>query len=197
MEDETMERVYDSEEEYYLLRPKTKTKHKTEPKVTPKILLKLNPSLNLSLKLKIVSVLVVTSRRYYLGIKLECKECHAELRNKIALTTDTYSHNRRYLENTEYFEINCSQNMKEFFITDKAGNYIEDLDEAINNSLEEIKNCYQYRKVKSYRYKITADCEYKKRTKEEVKTSKILFITDYIVNNAIYENGDFPKMAKL
>ena len=33
--------------------------------------------------------------------------------------------------------------MKEFYITDKAGNYIEDIDEAINNSLEEIKNCYQ------------------------------------------------------
>ena len=30
----------------------------------------------------------------------------------------------RYLENTEYFDINCSQNMKEFYITDKAGNYI-------------------------------------------------------------------------
>ena len=30
----------------------------------------------------------------------------------------------RYLENTEYFDINCSQNMKEFYITDKAVNYI-------------------------------------------------------------------------
>ena len=40
--------------------------------------------------------------------------------------------------------------MREFYITDKAGNYIEDIDEAINNSLEEIKNCYQYRKVKSF-----------------------------------------------
>ena len=38
--------------------------------------------------------------------------------------------------------------MREFYITDKAGNYIEDIDEAINNSLEENKNCYQYRKVK-------------------------------------------------
>ena len=37
MEDETMERVYDSEEEYYFLRPKTKDKFNT------KILLKLNP----------------------------------------------------------------------------------------------------------------------------------------------------------
>ena len=36
MEDETMERVYDTEEEYYFLRPKTKTKHKTKPKTKTK-----------------------------------------------------------------------------------------------------------------------------------------------------------------
>ena len=47
--------------------------------------------------------------------------------------------------------------MKAFYITDKAGNYIEDIDEAINNSLEKSKNCYQFRKVKSFKYKITAE----------------------------------------
>ena len=83
--------------------------------------------------------------------------------------------------------------MKEFYITDKAGNYIEDIDEAINNSLEEIKNCYQFRKVKSFKYKIIAECDYEKRTKDEVKTNKIFFITDYINNNAIYENSDFTQ----
>ena len=40
--------------------------------------------------------------------------------------------------------------MKELYITDQGGNYIEDIDEAINNSLEEIKNCYQFRKVKRF-----------------------------------------------
>ena len=83
--------------------------------------------------------------------------------------------------------------MKEFHITDKAGNYIEHIDEAINNSLEEIKNGYQFRKVKSFKYKITAECEYKKRTKEEVNTTKIFFNTEYIINNALYENGDFTQ----
>ena len=82
-------------------------------------------------------------------IKYECKECHAEIKNKIALTTQSYSHNRKYQENKKYFDINSSQNMKEFYITDKAGSYIEDIDEAINNSLEEFKNYYQFRKVKS------------------------------------------------
>ena len=63
-----------------------------------------------------------------------------------------------YLVNTEYFDINSSQNRKEFYIAEKAGNYIEDKDEAINNSLEEIKNCYQYRKVKIFKYRITTEC---------------------------------------
>ena len=129
----------------------------------------------------------------YSKIKYECKACHEEFRNKIALTTHSYSHNCKYLENTEDFDINSSQNMREFYITDKGGNYIEDIDEATNYSLEEIKNCYQFRKVKSFKYKITAECEYKKRTKEEVKTTKIFFNTDYINNNEIYEYGDFNR----
>ena len=81
--------------------------------------------------------------------------------------------------------------MNEFYITDNTGNYIEDIDEAVKNSLKEIKNCYQFFKVKSFKYKITAKCEYKKRTKEEFKTTKIFFYTDCIINNAIYENGNF------
>ena len=38
--------------------------------------------------------------------------------------------------------------MRIFYITVEGGNYIEDIDEAFNNSLEKIKNCYQYRKIK-------------------------------------------------
>ena len=48
-------------------------------------------------------------------------------------------------------------------------------------------------KVKSSKYKITVECDYKKRTKEEVKTTKIFFNTDYINNNAVYEYGDFNR----
>ena len=129
----------------------------------------------------------------YSKIRYECKECHEEFRNKIALTTHSYSHNRKYLENTEDFDINSSQNMKEFYITDKGGNYIKDIDEATNYSLEEIKNCYQFRRVKSFKYKITVECDYKKRNKEDVKIAKIFFNTDYINNNAIYENVHFTQ----
>ena len=142
------------------------------------ILLKLNQPPNLKLK---------TEEDIYTRIKYECKECHEEFRSKVALTTHSYSHNRMNLENTEDFDINSSQNMREFYITDKGRNYTEDIDEATNYSLEEIKNCYQFRKVKSFKYKITAECDYKKRNKEEVKNTKIFFNTDYINNNTIYE----------
>ena len=62
-----------------------------------------------------------TKDNIYTRIKFECKECHEEFRNKTALNTHSYSHNRVYLENTERFDINSSQNMREFYINDKAG----------------------------------------------------------------------------
>ena len=194
---ENMERVH--EEEYYFVRPKPKTLSKPEteskfkgasslvtqtesiPKDNTKDIFKTKP---------ITKPKTKTEDSIYSRIKYVCTECHSKIKHKIALTTHSYSHNRKYLENTEYIDITSSQNMKEFYITDKAGNSIEDIDEAINNSLEEIKNCYQFRKVKRFKYKITAKCEYKRRTKEEVKTTKIFFNTDYVINNVIYENGD-------
>ena len=134
VEDETRERVYNLDEDDYILKPKdntkdiNKTKSETETKGKTKPKTEDGPE-------------AMLRHTIYTRIKYECKECHEEFRNKIALTTHSYSHNRKYLENTEYFDINSSQNMEEFYVTDKAGNYIEDIDEAINNSLEEIKNC--------------------------------------------------------
>ena len=181
---ELLEKIFDSDldgdEDDYVLSPKTKPKDNTKDinktKTETKDKRETKPEDNI-----------------YSRIKCECKECNQEFRNKIALTTHSYSHNRKYLENTDDVGINSSQNMREFYITDKGGNYIEDIDEATNYSLEEIKNCYQFRKVKSFKYKITAECEYKKRTKEEVKNTKIFFNTDYIINRAIYDYGDFKQ----
>ena len=69
---------------------------------------------------------------------------------KLEKNSPNYSQNhyRKYLQNTEYFDKNSSQNMKEFYITDKAGNCIEDIDEAINNSIEEIKKLLSVQKVR-------------------------------------------------
>ena len=113
-EEEISERVYNLDEDDYII----KTKAKTENNI-------------------------------YSKFRYECKECHEEFRYKIALTTQSYSHNCKYLENTEDFDINSSQNMREFYITEKGGNYIEDMDESTNYSLEEIKNCYQFCRNKS------------------------------------------------
>ena len=204
---ENMERVYNPEE-YYFLRPKpqtesepkteskskTESKHKTEgkpkteriPKGNIKDIIKPKPTTEANPPTKPKDFI-------YSKIKFRCEECNDEFKNEIALTTHSYSHNCKYLKNTEDFDINSSQNMREFYITDKYGNYIEDIDEAINNSLEEIKNCYQFCKVRSFKYKITAKCEYKKRTREEDKITKIFFNTDYINNNAAYDYGDFKQ----
>ena len=53
-------------------------------------------------------------------------------------------------------------------------------------SLYEIKNCYQIGKFMSFKYKITVECDYKMRTKDEVKIAKcssklaILIIIQYM-----------------
>ena len=145
-EEEISERVYNSDEDDYIFKTRDIIQTETE---------------------------IETENNIYSKIRFICKRSLEEFRNKIAVTSHSYSHNRKYLENTEDFDIKSSQNMREFYITDKGGNYIEDIDEATNYSLEEIENCYQFRKVKSFKYKITAECKYKKRTKEEVKTTKI------------------------
>ena len=92
-DEEILEKVYNSDEYDYIIKTKPATKPKTK-----------------------------TEEDIYTRIKYECKECHEDFRNEIALTTHSYSHNRKYLENTEDFDINSSQNMKEFYITDKGGN---------------------------------------------------------------------------
>ena len=57
MRDETMERVYDSEEEYYFLRPKTKTKTETKIKDNTKNFIKTKPSFKPKNEPKIASTL--------------------------------------------------------------------------------------------------------------------------------------------
>ena len=80
MEDETRERVYNSDENDYVLRPKdntndiikTKTEFETKAKTKPKT--EDGPE-------------AMLRHTIYTRIKYECKECHKEFRIKIALTT--------------------------------------------------------------------------------------------------------------
>ena len=177
---------------------KPKLKLKPQLKLQRKCMIRMETlsmsNLLLKLKLKILLKLKLKpDDNIYTRFKFECKECHEEIRSNVALTTHSYSHNCMCLENTEDFDINSSQIMREFYIKDEGGNYIEDINEATNYSLEEIKICYQFRKVKSFKYKVTAECDYRKRTKEEVKITKIFFNTDYNINKAIYDYEDFKQ----
>ena len=102
----TIEQMQNSYGDIIYAKPSTKT----ETKDNTKDIIEYKPST----KAKTKTEDSICSR-----IKSESKECHEEFRNRIALTTHSYSHNRKYLENTEDFDINSSQNMREFYITDK------------------------------------------------------------------------------
>ena len=67
-EEEISERVYNSDEDDYIIKnqPATKPKTKTEEDISTRF-------------------------------KYECKECHENFRNKIALTTHSYSHKIKYI----------------------------------------------------------------------------------------------------
>ena len=70
---ETRERVYKSDEDDYVLRPEDNTKDIIKTKTETK---------------------TKGDDTIYTRIRYECKECHEEYRNKIALTTHSNSHNR-------------------------------------------------------------------------------------------------------
>ena len=114
--------MYNSDEDDYVLRPKglqssfaNNTKDIIKPKTETETKAKTKTD---------------ADDNIYTRIKFECKGYHEGFRNEIALITHSNSHNRMYLENTEDFDINSSQNMREFYITDKGGNYIEEKDAA-------------------------------------------------------------------
>ena len=117
----------------------------------------------------------------YTRIKYECKECHEEFRNKISLTTHSYSHNRKYLENTEDFDINSSQNMREFYITDNGVNYIKDIDEASNYSLEEIKNCYSFVEFRVLNIRLQSSVIIRREPKKKLRLQKYSSILTTLV----------------
>ena len=77
--------------------------------------------------------------------------------------------------------------MGEFYITDKGGNYIEDIDEATNYSLEEIKNCYQFRNLRVLNIRSQPSVSTRREPKKKLKLQKysstptILLIMQYMI----------------
>ena len=82
----TIERTYDSDGDFNYAKTESEIKDNTTD------IIKTKPSA----KAKIKREDIIFTR-----IKYECKECHEEFRNKIALTNHSYSHSRRYIENRE------------------------------------------------------------------------------------------------
>ena len=95
-EEEISERVYNPDEDDYIIKTRGKTETETKSETE-------------------------TENNIYSKIRFICKECHEEFRSKVALNTHSYSHNRIYLENTEDFDINSIQNMREFLLLIKVG----------------------------------------------------------------------------
>ena len=80
--------------------PKTKTK--TETNCTTKAEDEAKAETKAKAEAKGNSALVSQpENNIYPRTKFRCEECNGDFRNKIALTTHSYSHNRKYLENTE------------------------------------------------------------------------------------------------
>ena len=76
--------------------------------------------------------------------------------------------------------------MKEIYITDKAGNCIEGIDAAINNSLEELKTVIRIEKLRVLNIRSQPIVSTRREPKKKLKLPKysstltILLITQYM-----------------
>ena len=83
--------------------------------------------------------------------------------------------NKHWRENVsldENYNIKSSFNQRQLYITKSNNSLIKDINEPVDYILDEFKP------FKSYKYKVTANCLYKKRDSEEEKTVNINFRTD-------------------
>ena len=84
------------------------------------------------------------------------------MRESVFFTNPSFANN---------YTIKSSFNQRKLYNT-KPGSYINDINEPIDYILAGFKS------FKSYKYKVTANCLYKKRGEEENKTTLMNFRTD-------------------
>ena len=87
--------------------------------------------------------------------------------------------NKHWRENVvlnDKYKIKSSFNQRQLYITKSNGNFIKDIIEPLDYILDEFKP------FKSYKYKVNANCLYRKRNSEEEKTTNINFRTDKNMN---------------
>ena len=83
--------------------------------------------------------------------------------------------NKHWRENVvlnDNYNIKSRFNQRQLYITKSNNSFIKDINEPVDYILDEFKP------FKSYKYKVTANCLYKKRDSEEEKTTNINFKTD-------------------
>ena len=159
-EEEILEKVFNSDENDYIIKTKTKTKDIIKTKDIFKTETETETEL--------------------------CWVCGDKFKNQIGLQTHM---NKHWRENVvlndlrssfanqgtcfaDNYNIKSSFNQRQLYITKSNGNFIKDINEPVDYILDEIKP------FKSYKYKVTANCLYKKRDSEEAKTTNINFRTN-------------------
>ena len=101
-----------------------------------------------------------------------CWVCGDKFKNQIVLKTLMNKHWRENVVSNDDYNIKSSFNQKQLYITKSNGSFIKDINEPVDYILDEFKP------FKSYEYKVTANCLYKKRDSEEEKTTNINFRTN-------------------
>ena len=151
-EEEIFEKLYNSDEDDYIIKTKTKTKD-------------------------IIKTKEIIKTETETETKTEpCWVCGNKFKNQIGLQTHMNKHWRENVVLNDNYNIKSSFNQRQLYITKSNGSFIYDNNEPVDYILDEFKP------FKSYKYKVTANCLYKKRDSEEEKTTNINFRTDDYVD---------------
>ena len=152
-EEEILESVYNSEEDDYNIKSKTKTKD-------------------------IIKIKDIIKTEIETETKTEpCWVCGDKFKNQIGLQTHLNKHWRENVVLNDNYKNKSSFNQSQLYITKSNGSFIKDNNEPVDYILDEFKP------FKSYKFKATANCSYKKRDSEEEKTTNIKLRTDEYMDN--------------
>ena len=169
-----MERVYKSDEDDYIFKTRAKAETKTKTDI----------------------IKTETETGIDIAKTEPCWVCGDKFKNQIGLQTHMNKHMRESVISTDprsgytnpsfaiqgicfadNYIIKSSLSQRQLYIT-KPDSYINDINEPIDYILDGFKP------FKLYKYKVTANCLYKKRGEEETTTTLINFRTDeYITKN--------------
>ena len=151
-EEESLEKAYKSDEDDYMSKTKTKTKDAIKTK-------------------DIIKTETETETKTE-----PCWVCGDKFKNQIGLQTHMNKHWRENVVLNDNYNIKSSFNQRQLYITKSNGSFIKDINEPVDYISDEFKP------FKSYKYKVTVNCLYKKRDSEIEKTTNINFRADEYMN---------------